>query len=149
MEAGKRIDDLLFITENLEQLLEQENAALRSKNLAVVRGLLDRKTTLSRAYEIRVFGMKQEQDRAEYDADDLANIERLNDVGARVAVLIVDNEKMLKVALEVSRSYMACVADAARQAVPGTGAYSPRGGATASTAAMKRQAPSLALDETL
>ena len=151
MDAGKRIDDLLFITNGLADLLEQENAALHSNRLDIVRSLLERKTTLSRAYEIRVFGMKQEleHEQAQYDEVDLANIDRLTEVGQRVAVLIDENEKMLKIALEVSRRFMACVADSAKLAVPGTGAYSASGRTGATTTATQKQAPSMALDETL
>ncbi|HEY9078894.1 hypothetical protein [Magnetovibrio sp.] len=151
MDAGKRIDDLLFITNGLADLLEQENAALRSNRLDVVQNLLERKTTLSRAYEIRVFGMKQEleHEQAQYDEVDHANLERLKDVGARVAVLIEENEKMLKVALEVSRRFMACVADSAKHATPGTGAYSAKGDVGTQASIAHKQATSLALDETL
>jgi len=149
MDAGKRIEDLLFITNNLADLLEEENTALANNRLDIVQGLLERKTALSRAYEIRVFGMKQEQTDAAYDEVDLENIERLSEIGARVATLIAENEKTLKVALEVSRRFMACVADSAKHITPGTGAYSPNGAIGANTPAVRRQAASMALDETL
>ena len=149
MDAGKRIEDMLFITTNLAELLEEENAALKSSRLDIVSGLLERKTTLSRAYEIRVFGMKQEQDTAEYDEADLANIERLHEVGERVAELIIENEKTLKIALEVSRRFMDCVADSVKQATPGTGAYAANGVVGKQTHVAQKQAASLALDETL
>lgn len=149
MDASKRIEDLLFITNNLADLLEEENTALANHRLDIVQGLLERKTALSRAYEIRVFGMKQEQANAAYDEADLENIERLNGVGARVAALIEENEKTLKVALEVSRRFMACVADSAKHIAPGTGAYSPKGAIGGSTPAVRKQAASMALDETL
>jgi len=149
MDAGKRIDDLLFITNNLADLLDQENAALKSNRLDIVQGLLERKTALSRAYEIRVFGMKQEQEHAEYDDIALANIDRLSDIGNRVAALIEENEKMLKVALEVSRRFMACVADSAKHVSPGTGSYSSSGDISTNAPSVQKQAASMALDETL
>jgi len=151
MDAGKRIDDLLFITNGLADLLEQENAALHSNRLDIVQSLLERKTTLSRAYEIRIFGMKQELEleQAQYDEVDIANIDRLTEVGQRVAVLIEENEKLLKVALEVSRRFMACVADSAKHATPGTGAYSANGDVGLNASAVQKQATSMALDETL
>jgi len=153
MDAGKRIDDLLFITNGLADLLEQENAALQSSRLDIVQSLLERKTTLSRAYEIRVFGMKQEleheHEQVPYDEEDIANIDRLTEVGQRVAVLIEENEKLLKVALEVSRRFMACVADSAKHATPGTGAYSANGNVGPNASAVQKQATSMALDETL
>jgi len=151
MDAGKRIEDMLFITNSLADLLEQENAALQSNRLDLVQSLLERKTTLSRAYEIRIFGMKQEfeHEQAQYDEVDRANIDELTEVGQRVAALIDENEKMLKVALEVSRRFMACVADSAKQATPGTGAYSASGRTGVNAMPNQKQAASMALDETL
>lgn len=149
MDAAKRIEDLLFITTNLEELLEAENAALKTNHLEVVHSLLERKTALSRAYEIRVFGLKQEHDKSEYDQAVMADAKTLNEVGRRVEILIEENEKLLKVALEVSRRFMDCVAQSAKQAMPGTGAYSSDGLVGARTPAAKKQAASLALNETL
>lgn len=149
MDASQRIEDLLFLTTNLAELLEEENAALKNDRLDVVKGLIERKTTLSRAYEIRIFGMKQDQDTAEYTELDLANIARLEEVGTRVAELIIENEKMLKVALEVSRRFMDCVAESVKQSTPGTGAYGSTGISSPQTHAAQKQAASLALDETL
>lgn len=149
MDARKRIDDLLFIASNLAELLEEENAALQNNRFDVVQKLLESKTALSRAYEIRVFGMKKEEDRSLYDDDDLIAVEQLRSVGKRVAELIVENERMLKIGLEVSRRFMDCVASSVKQAKPGTGAYTSNGIIGATGSASAKQAPSLALDEVL
>ncbi|OEJ68729.1 hypothetical protein [Magnetovibrio blakemorei] len=149
MDASKRIEDLLFIASKLADLLEEENAALQNNRFDVVQKLLESKTALSRAYEIRVFGMKNEEDRSLYDDDDLIAIEQLRSVGNRVAELIVENERMLRIGLEVSRRFMECVADSVKQVKPGTGAYTSNGIIGATGSASKQQAPSLALDEVL
>lgn len=149
MDASKRIEDLLFIASKLADLLEEENAALKNNRFDIVQKLLESKTALSRAYEIRVFGMKREEDRSLYDEDDLVTIEQLRDVGARVAELVSENERMLKIGLEVSRRFMDCVATSVKEAKPGTGAYTSNGIVGATGSAAKKQAPSLALDEVL
>lgn len=149
MDADKRIDDLLFITTELVELLEKENAALKTKRYDVVKEHSERKAALCRAYEIRVFGLKQEHDTAAYDDALREKVARLAEVGVRVDELIVENEKMLKVALEVSRRFMNCIADAVQQAAPNTGAYSSQGAIGHSGQVDKKQAASLALDEVL
>ncbi|MBF0246901.1 MAG: hypothetical protein HQL36_02340 [Alphaproteobacteria bacterium] len=147
MEPSKRLEDMLFLTEELAKLLEKENAALRTDRLDVVQELLERKTMLCRAYEIRVFGMKQ--DDAQFSEDDLPNVERLRELGQRVEELVTENEHSLKIALEVNRLFMNTLQKAARQATPNTGAYSSNGLVAPSQHALKKQAPSLTLDETL
>lgn len=149
MDPNKRIEDLLFITSELVDLLGKENAALKNNQLDTVQGLLERKTALSRAYEVRIFGMKQEQGQVEYTESDLANIDRLEEVGQQVADLIIQNEHMLKVALEVSRRFMDCIADSVKQRSLGAGAYSADGIIGATSSAAKKQAASIALDEIL
>jgi len=149
MDADKRLEDLLFITTELVELLEKENVALKTNRLDVVQDLIERKTMLCRAYEIRVFGLKQEDDKEAYDEALKGKVQRLTEVGARVETLIIENERMLKVALEVSRRFMDCVADSVQQNAPNTGAYSAHGAVGISGKVDKKQAASLALDETL
>ena len=149
MDADKRIDDLLFITTELVELLEVENGALKTKRYDVVKEHAERKSALCRAYEIRVFGLKQEQDGADYDDAMHEKVERLKDIGERVDALVAENERMLKVALEVSQRFMDCVAEAVQQSAPTTGAYSAGGAVGQNGQVDKKQAASLALDEVL
>ncbi|HEY9164308.1 MAG TPA: hypothetical protein VIN57_06830, partial [Magnetovibrio sp.] len=67
LDAKTRISDLLFIATHLIDVLEQENAALAHNRVDAVRNLLDQKTKLSRAYEIRVLGLIKSPD----DLDDV------------------------------------------------------------------------------
>ncbi|MCW8916153.1 MAG: hypothetical protein OQK24_09910 [Magnetovibrio sp.] len=147
METGKRLDDMLFIVNGLIELLTQENAALSSKNLDVVHQLLDRKNKLCHAYEIRAFGLKQ--DDAQYEGEDLEKVELLRELGLQVDELITTNEQLLSVELEVRRRFMDVVANAVKKSTPGTGAYGARGHADTQTYASRNNAPSMALDETL
>ena len=150
METGKRLDDMLFIVNSLIDLLTEENAALENNQLNVVNGLLERKNKLCRAYEIRVFGLKQgEGEEEQYSEEDMAKVETLRELAPIIDELIVKNERKLGIELEVRRRFMDAIANAVKQNAPGTGAYAPNGTADAQTYSARTNAPSLALDEVL
>ncbi|TCS63004.1 hypothetical protein [Varunaivibrio sulfuroxidans] len=147
MDAQNRLEDLLFITRHLADLLEQENIALQRNKLDVVKSLLERKTSLSRAYETRVLGMDADEKGIEdIDPDD---IQALRDTGRRVEALIEENAYLLKISLQVSRQFMDSVADAVQNAKPGTGAYGANGQVGGGAKAPPADNPALTLDETL
>ena len=148
MDTGKRLDDMLFIVDSLIELLTEENAALETNRLDIVNGLLERKSKLCRAYEIRVFGLKQAEGE-EYAEEDMAKVERLRELAPQIDELIVKNERKLGIELEVRRRFMDAVASAVKKSAPGTGAYAPNGKTDAQTYSARTNAPSLALDEVL
>lgn len=148
MDTGKRLDDMLYIVNSLIDLLTEENAALETNQLNVVSGLLERKNKLCRAYEIRVFGLKQGEDE-DYSDEDMIKVERLRELAPLIDELIVKNERKLGIELEVRRRFMDAIASAVKQSAPGTGAYAPNGTADAQTYSARTNAPSLALDEVL
>jgi flagellar biosynthesis/type III secretory pathway chaperone len=148
MDTGKRLDDMLFIVNSLIDLLTEENAALEADQLDVVNGLLERKNKLCRAYEIRVFGLKQGENE-EFSDDDLAKVATLRELAPQIDELIVQNERKLGIGLEVRRRFMDAVANAVKKSTPGTGAYAPNGTSDAQTYSARTNAPSLALDEVL
>ncbi|MEG3618351.1 hypothetical protein V5T82_07805 [Magnetovibrio sp. PR-2] len=148
MDTGKRLDDMLFLVNSLIDLLTEENAALETNRLDVVHGLLERKNKLCRAYEIRVFGLKQTEGE-DYDEEDLAKVEHLRELAPQIDELIVKNERKLGIELEVRRRFMDAVANAVKDTAPGTGAYAPNGKSDSQTYSARTNAPSLALDEVL
>lgn len=70
MDTNERIDDLIFLTKNLAELLTTENAALERNQVKVVADNVERKVSLARAYEVRVKGMvlAQAQTKAQNDS---------------------------------------------------------------------------------
>ncbi|HEB79583.1 MAG TPA: hypothetical protein ENI79_03795 [Rhodospirillales bacterium] len=125
MQPTDRINDLINITSRLADLLMRENAALREKRHKDVAGLLDEKSTLSRAYEARVKGLRDiAEDLGEVD-EDLR--ERLRGLGEKVKDLMVDNAHFLKVEMEVNQRVMSVIADAAKSQKPGPETYSAKG----------------------
>ena len=70
MDTNERIDDLIFLTKNLAELLTTENAALERNQVKVVADNVERKVSLARDYEVRVKGMvlAQAQEKAQEKA---------------------------------------------------------------------------------
>ncbi|MBL4615580.1 MAG: hypothetical protein JKY27_11995 [Magnetovibrio sp.] len=146
MDAAKRIDDLLFITTELIELLEQENAALLNKDLAVINQLLDRKLALSRAYEIRFFGLKNSED--DMSEIDPALIEVLKERSVRLDQLVDINSKALKVGVETGKRFMSVLSESVKTATPSAGTYGADGMAGASSRP-SAQTASVAYDKVL
>lgn len=69
MDTNERIDDLIFLTKNLAELLTTENAALERNQVKVVADNVERKVSLARAYEVRVKGMVLAQAQAKAQND--------------------------------------------------------------------------------
>lgn len=69
MNTNERIDDLIFLAKNLAELLTQENESLERNQIDFIKNNVERKTTLARAYEIRVKGMVLAQAQAQADKE--------------------------------------------------------------------------------
>jgi len=147
LEAKERIEDLLFIAKHLIEILEQENAALVEGRNSVVGDLVDQKTKLSRAYEIRVLGMDQpDQD---YSKVEPALIEELKTLSSRLQELVVINERELKINIEVGKRYMDVVAESVKAATPNAGTYGAQGTSEREEHNRKSKTASFAIDENL
>ncbi|MBL4691837.1 MAG: hypothetical protein JKY92_00710 [Magnetovibrio sp.] len=147
LDPKDRIDDLLFIAGHLIDILEQENAALAKNDLAVISTLVDQKTKLSRAYEIRVLGMeKSDQGIASVEP---ALIEKLKIQSEHLQGLVETNERVLKVNIETGKRFMTIVADSVRSSTPTAGTYGSNGKSDAPLNSTKTRSASIAIDENL
>lgn len=147
LDPKDRIDDLLFIAGHLIEILEQENAALAKNDLAVISSLVDQKTKLSRAYEIRVLGMEKSDQGLATVAPAL--LEELRRQSERLQDLVIINERVLKVSIETGKRFMAVVSDSVREATPSAGTYGSNGSARVPTNSTKTKSASIAIDENL
>lgn len=125
MDSSQRVKDLIIICQRLSELLEKENALLRGRRPAAIEAFLEDKGALCRAYETRVGGLLSNR-------EELADVEpgardRLRALGGKVDALIVENERLLKVAIEAHRRVMQVIADAVSSSQPGPSVYSPAG----------------------
>jgi|GEM_PF-868756 len=147
LEAKERIDDLLFIAQNLIKILEQENKALTEGRNNVVQDLLEQKIKLSRAYEIRVLGMDQpDQDYSEVDP---ILMEKIKDLSLRLQELVEINANELKINIEVGKRYMNVVASSLKAATPSAGTYGARGIPEQDAHVNKAKMSSFSIDENL
>lgn len=147
LEAQDRIEDLLFIATHLIKILEQENKALEDGKIEVVHELLDQKSKLSRAYEIRVLGLEQSgQDLSKVDRPLLEDLQKHSD---RLHELVEINKRDLSIRIDVSTLYMDMIADSVKAATPSAGTYSSNGNANIDALGSKTKSPSFAFDENL
>jgi hypothetical protein len=146
LEAKDRIDDLLFIAGHLIDLLEKENLALKQSRIDLVQDSIDQKVKLSRAYEIRVLGMKK----SDQDLSDIepALLEELKNQSKRLQELVEINAKELKISLDTSKMFMGIVADSVKASTPSAGTYGANGSDGVAHGANAKSA-SLAIDENL
>lgn len=147
LDSQTRIDDLLFITNHLIEILEQENVALAHNRIDLVRSLVDQKTSLSRAYEIRVLGLTKSMDG--FDGIDPALLEKLKQQGARIEELIEVNAKELNIGIEVGRRFMDVLSESVKTSTPSAGTYSASGASGVDAAPRHLKTSSIAINEQL
>ncbi|MBM3950605.1 MAG: flagellar protein FlgN [Rhodospirillales bacterium] len=138
MDINKRLSELIAISGQLADVLEQENAALTRYERGSLPALLEEKTRLGRAYESRMETLGDDP-AAMAEADpDLGG--RLREIGARVRDLIERNARLLKIAIEANRRVVDLIAEAVKSSAPGPAIYGVRG-RKAAAAAGARGAP--------
>lgn len=147
LDSQTRIDDLLFITSHLIDILEQENAALAHNRIDLVHSLVEQKTSLSRAYEIRVLGLTKSMDG--FDGIDPAQLEKLKQQGTRLEELIEVNAKELNIGIEVGRRFMDVLSESVKTATPSAGTYSASGVSGIDALSKHLKTSSIAINEQL
>lgn len=147
LDPQTRVDELLFLADHLIDLLERENAALARQDLGPVREMVEQKTMLSRAYELRVIGMEQSgQDLSDIDPE---QIEELKERSQRLEELLEINAKELKIGLETGRRFMEVLADTVKTAEHPAGTYNNNGGTDKPLIGKTSSNASIAIDEKL
>lgn len=147
MDAMTRVDELLFITSHLIDILERENAALALGQHASVAELIEQKAKLSRAYEIRVLGMGQADE--DYSEVEPALIEALKQQGDRLNELMEVNARELSIGIDTSRRFMEVLSQSVKNATPTAGTYGANGASGLDALPQKGHTASVAIDEQL
>lgn len=147
MEPKQRVEDLIVICGRLADVLEKENGALRDQRTTDLRDLQEPKGTLSRAYESRMAGLagKPEQ----LTEVDFSLREKLMGLGERLTGLMVENERLLRVAMESHRRVVDVIAEAVKTVQPGPGTYSQGGVVGAPTGRGGAKGTPLTINEAL
>ena len=147
MDPNNRLNDLIVITDRLVDLVERENDALKNHKTEVIHTLLDDKATLARVYETRLKGLAEKPEILE-DADPVLR-EKLRHFAEKVETLILENGKLLNVAIEANRRVVDLIADAVQAQQPNAGTYSSDAQASNNGANAASQRVALSLDQTL
>ncbi len=130
----------------LANAVAQENAALRGRAKGELALLAEQKATAARLYQRHLADLEQ----ATGGYHTLSSVQRkaLQQASEVLAKEAEENVRLLRVAVEISRRFMACVADAARELTPGAPGYS-RTGVLGSGGRPSTRAPALSLDRSL
>ena len=149
MDATTRINDLIVISEELADVLAQENQALRDRQHGTLDTLLPRKDELSRAYFTRIQGLAEHAQEGEMKTVDPAVRERLRHQGELVRELVEENAKLLTIARDVSRRVLDAVAEAVKASQPQAGTYSATGKVDPSQGRAAPPTVSISIDQSL
>lgn len=133
MNMNQRVNDLIFISEHLIQLLHKENLALVGQDNATVEALLDEKDALCRAYEQRALVLSKFRDELQDEEIEQDRIELVRDMGTQINVLIEQNADLLRAAIEANSLVMSLVAQAVRETQSSAGTYGANGNVTQKT----------------
>lgn len=133
MNMNQRVNDLIFISEHLIQLLHKENLALVGQDNATVEALLDEKDALCRAYEQRALVLSKFRDELQDEEIEQDRIELVRDMGTQISVLIEQNADLLRAAIEANSLVMSLVAQAVRETQSSAGTYGATGNVTQKT----------------
>ena len=138
MEASTRLDDLVHIAARLHDVLEHENAALRTRSPERIGPLLDEKLTLARAYESRVKGLADIPDElAETDVNLHTSARAL---GERIDALAEENGRLIHATIEANKRVLDVIAEAVATSQPHVNTYSANGATAGPQQAGRRAA---------
>jgi len=147
MNPTDRVNEIMVITERLATLLARENDALKNRRNSELTTLLDEKATLGRIYETRVQPLKDNPDFLKEVEPELRD--KLKTMGLKIAKLMEENGRLLKVAIEANRRVIDMIAEAVRESAPSAGVYSAAGKTDMPGKQGSAKSPAFSLNQTL
>lgn len=147
MDASQRLRDLILITGRLAEVLERENAALKTRRREEMKDILDEKVNIGRVYENRIQALADAgDDMSKVDAEIKA---RLTVLAGKVKRLMQENGTLLRIAIEANRRVVGIIADAVKKSAPDPGTYSKKGAMSRQDGRSTTKNVALTLDRTL
>lgn len=147
MDAEKRLQDLISVTQRLIDVLERENALLREHAYGEIQHLLDEKEIIARVYEARIMHLKEHP--GELDGANEETRATLKELSEQVDGLIKENGAMLQTSIVTSKRIIDMVADALREKTIETGTYANGGRNRPKPAGNKHRVAAISINETL
>lgn len=147
MDTKEKLSNLMSVTQRLCGIMERENKAIAAKRPQLVRGSLEEKQKLSKAYALLTQSLLQDTDALgelsetvrERIAENMRTLEGLSKI----------NAKGLKVAAEANQRVMNAVADATRKVSQQDHTYGRQGTMMAQDTRNAFHAKPVSLNETL
>jgi len=146
MDINDRITDTLALAERLIKLLDQENDLLKSDDTTALAEMVGEKTNLAMAFEKAYKAIEDNQEELK-EADEGLR-EDMRDIAERLSEVMVENGKLLNVAIDARQTVLNLFREAAQQGAPNTGAYSASGVVDDGRVDKKKRA-SVAFDQSL
>lgn len=147
MSVNARAQALMEAMHRLTVLFQEENAAIRSRNLPALTEIASRKTLMVRTYEDCVKSIK-------YDPDELRGLEEttreaLKEATQRFIDETLTHARLARAAAQVTQSTVNTMVNAINRARAEEGAYTRRGGMVMPAAYARKTTPSMTLDRRL
>ena len=128
MDMTQRVEDLIFLVEQLSVVLESENSALRDNDYKSVSATLEKKDNLSRAYESRMKGFGSAAGLQALEEDVAPELRaELHKTGENLNRKVQENSALLEATVEANRRVIDLIAEAVKSSKPGPGTYSGNG----------------------
>lgn len=145
-DVAARVTDVTAAARRLADAVARENTALRGRSREGLTALAEEKAAATDLYQRCLAALDTAT--GGYRALTLDQREALRQCGHLLAEEADENTRLLRIAVEISRRYMATVADAVRALQPGAPGYSSTG-ALGNSAPASARAPALSLDRSL
>ncbi len=121
MDFKEKVESLASVSERLCELLDQENAGLKSQDYAQMRDRIEEKDRLCRAFELLVKGLRKGS--GPNDEIDNHTRQMVRETGERLRLLADENVATLKSAIQANEQLMGAIRNAAIECTPKAGNY--------------------------
>jgi hypothetical protein len=145
-DVAARVTDVTAAARRLADAVARENTALRGRSREGLTALAEEKAAATDIYQRRLAALDTAT--GGYRALTVDQHEALRHCSRLLAEEADENARLLRIAVEISRRYMATVADAVRALQPAAPGYSSTG-ALGTGAPASARAPALSLDRSL
>ena len=151
MDTTQRIEDLIFLIDELSQVLEEENSAILGGDHDAMDRLFEKKDRLSHAYDSRMKGLGEVMEENPIPAEELPAdlLGKLGEGGAVLSTRIVENATLLEASIQANRQVLDLIAEAVKVSAPGPGTYSGKGNIPTGGHPTSPTSVPLSLDEVL
>tara|TARA_B100000965_G_scaffold376306_1_gene369459 strand:- start:3578 stop:4021 length:444 start_codon:yes stop_codon:yes gene_type:complete len=147
MEPLERLEKMVDLTDQLSDLVEEENLALAERRYGDVEAKLEEKATLARLYESSMRDL--EEAKLDWTTVEGDLHDRVTESGTRLANAMGENAMRLEIGMEANKQVIDLFAEAIQKSVPHAGTYSKNGRTGREGSKASANSLAVALDQNL